>query len=417
MARTVGGIDIADLPALLDRDVPTGRLAGSYEPRFQAVVDEFVANFADRDELGASLCVMNEGRTVIDVWGGTADPSAGTPWERDTVSVVYSCTKGATALCAHVLADEGRLDLDGPVADIWPEFAAGGGGAKADVTVRMMLDHSVGVPVFRDPLAPGELYDWDRMVARLEAEPPFWEPGTRNGYHMLNFGWTVGELVRRVSGRSLGTYFREAVAEPLGIDFWIGLPESIEPRVAPMIPYRPRAGEPLNDFALAVVSDPTSIPALSLSNLADFDPNSRSGHAAEIGGGGGISNARGLAGMYRPLSLRGDGFVSADAVRRMARVSTATNRDATLCIPTRFGLGFMLGMDNRRRPRADSVVLGDGAFGHVGAGGSIGIADPQVGLALGYSMNAMGPGILLNERGQSLVDATYAALDHPLPPP
>lgn len=360
--------------------------------------------------------MIHEGRAVVDVWGGTADRRTATAWEADTVSVVYSCTKGATALCAHVLADGGHLDLDAPVAEVWPEFATAAGGAKAAATVRMMLDHSVGVPVFREPLAPGELYDWDRIVARLEAEAPFWEPGTRNGYHMLNFGWTVGELVRRTAGRSLGTYFREAIAEPLGIDFWIGLPEAVEPRVAPMIPYERQRGEPLNDFALAVVSDPTSIPALSLSNLSDFDPNSRAAHVAEIGGGGGISNGRGLAGMYRPLSLGGDGLVSTNAVDRMRRVSTATNRDATLCIPTRFALGFMVDMDNRRVPGADSAVLGEHAFGHVGAGGSIGFADPALGLAVGYSMNRMGPGILLNERGQSLVDAVYAAAGHPLPP-
>lgn len=401
----------------LDLDTPQGRLAGRFDDAFAPVVDAFVANFADRGEVGASLCVIHGGRTVIDVWGGVADPRSGAPWESDTVSVVYSCTKGATALCAHVLADHGHLDLDGPVADLWPEFAAGADGAKAAATVRMMLDHSVGVPVFRDPLAPGELYDWDRVVGRLEAEAPFWQPGTRHGYHMLNFGWTVGELVRRASGRSLGTYFAEEVAAPLGIDFWIGLPEELEPRVAPMLPYVRSSGEPLNDFALAVVGDPTSIPALSLSNLVDFDPNSRAGHAAEIGGGGGISNGRGLAGMYRPLSLGGDGFVSNAAVDRMRRVSTATNRDATLCIPTRFGLGFMVSMDNRRVPGADSAVLGEHAFGHVGAGGSIGFADPAHGLAVGYSMNRMGPGILLNERGQTLVDAIYAAVGQPLPSP
>lgn len=356
---------------------------------------------------------MHEGRSVVDLWGGTADRRAGTPWTSDTVSVVYSCTKGATALCAHVLADRGQLDLDGPVAELWPEFAAGADGAKASATVRMMLDHSVGVPVFRQPLAPGELYDWDRIVGRLEGEAPFWTPGTRNGYHMLNFGWTVGELVRRASGRSLGTYFQEAIAEPLGIDFWIGLPESVEPRVAPMIPHVRSSGEPLGEFGLAVVRDPASIPALSLSNLAHFDPNSRAAHAAEIGGGGGISNGRGLAGMYRPLSLGGDGLVSSAAVDRMRRVSTATNRDATLCIPTRFAMGFMVGMDNRQVPGADSVVLGEHAFGHVGAGGSIGFADPAHGLAVGYSMNRMGPGILLNERGQSIVDAVYATVLDP----
>jgi len=242
----------------------------------------------------------------------------------------------------------------------------------------------------------------------LAAEPPFWEPGTRNGYHMLNFGWTVGELVRRASGRSLGTYFAEEIAGPLGIDFWIGLPESVEPRVAPIIPHVRRKGDPLNDFAVALLSDPTSIPALAIANTAGFRPNSRACHAAELGGGGGVTNGRGLAGLYAPLASGGGSLFSTSDVDRMRRVSVATNRDATLLIPTRFGLGFMVSMDNRHVANADSVLLGEHAFGHVGAGGSIGFADPVAGLAFGYAMNRQGPGILLNERGQSLVDAAYA---------
>ena len=393
----------------LQREVAGGHLSGTYDERFITVVEEFVRNFAERDEVGASLCVTLDGATVVDVWGGVADPKTGTAWERDTVSVVHSCTKGATALCAHVLAAQGRLDLEAPVAQYWPEFARVG---KETATVRMMLDHSVGVPVLRGAVEPGELYDWDRMIARLEAEPPFWEPGSRHGYHMINFGWTVGELVRRASGRSLGTFFREAIAEPLGLDFWIGLPEEHERRVAPVIAMRRQQGDPLSGFELAVVADRASVPSLAISNVGAMNPNSRAAHAAEIGGGGGITNGRGLAGMYTPLALGGGALVDRDGLDRMRRVSSAVNRDATLCIATRFAMGFMVSMDNRGRPDADSVILGEHAFGHVGAGGSIGFADPSCGLALGYSMNRMGKGILLNERGQSLVDATYRVLGH-----
>ena len=396
----------------LHREVPTGILEGSFEARFAPVVDEFVANFADRGEVGASLAITHEGETVVDVWGGTADPVAGTPWQQGTVSIVFSCTKGATAICAHVLAAQGKLDLESPVADYWPEFAHG---PKAGVTVRMMLDHSVGVPAFRGAIEKGELYDWDRMVARLEAEVPFWEPGTRNGYHMINFGWTVGELVRRASGVSLGTYFQDAVAKPLGIDFWIGTPEEIEPRIAPMRHYVRSKGEPLSAFQRELLSDPTSIPALASSNIAMMNVNTRAAHAAEVGGGNGISNGRGLAGMYTPFALGGTApngtvLTDRDGVDRMRRVSMATNSDATLRIPTRFAMGFMVSIDNRGRADDDSAVLGEHAFGHVGAGGSIGFADPWCGLALGYSMNRMGKSILLNDRGQSLVDATYRAL-------
>jgi CubicO group peptidase (beta-lactamase class C family) len=393
----------------LAHELGAGRLAGSYDGRFAPVVDEFVRNFNERDEVGASLCVTLDGETVIDVWGGVADPKTDRPWEQDTVSVVHSCTKGATALCAHVLAAQGRLDLEAPAAEVWPEFAAVG---KETATVRMMLDHSVGVPALRGELAPGELYDWDRMVARLEAEEPFWEPGTRHGYHMINFGWTVGELVRRASGQSLGTFFREAVTDPLGIDFWIGLPVELEDRVAPVIPHRRQKGDPLSGFELAVVSDRSSVSALAIANVAAMNPNSREAHAAEIGGGGGITNGRGLAGMYTPLANGGGGLVDQDGVDRMRRVSSAVNRDATLCIATRFAMGFMVSMDNRSRADTDSAILGEHAFGHVGAGGSIGFADPSCGLAFGYSMNRMGKGILLNDRGQSLVDATYRVLGH-----
>ena len=168
---------------------------------------------------------------MVDLWGGLARPAEGVPWQRDTVSIVFSCTKGATALCAHVLASRGKLDIDAPVASYWPEFARKG---KEHATVRMMLDHSVGLPAFKTPLRPDGCTDWNYMVEMLADEEPFWNPGTRNGYHMINFGWTVGELVRRVSGKSLGAFFRDEIAGPLGVEFWIGAPEDVEARVAPV---------------------------------------------------------------------------------------------------------------------------------------------------------------------------------------
>jgi CubicO group peptidase (beta-lactamase class C family) len=397
------------------REIANGLIEGICDERFVAVADELERNFRERGEIGASVCVHHQGRTVVDLWGGLARPGEGVPWGRDTVSIVFSCTKGATALCAHVLAARGRLDVDAPVAEYWPEFARHG---KESATVRMMLDHSVGVPVCRTPVKPGGAYDWDYMVELLANEEPFWKPGIRNGYHMVNFGWTVGEIVRRVSGRSLGTFFREEIADPLGIDFWIGMPEEHEPRVAPMIPFMPTPDEPPSAFVLALLGDARSIQALSLLNVGGFDPNSRAAHAAEVGGGGGISNARGLAGMYAPLANggteRGVKLVDDRQLRRMAEVSMATHEDATLLIPTRFALGFMKSMDNRKRATGDrdSVILSSAAFGHVGAGGSIGFADPPEGLAFGYSMNRMGNGIMLNPRGQALVDATYRALGY-----
>jgi CubicO group peptidase (beta-lactamase class C family) len=399
----------------IKQDVANGRVEGVCDERFAEVAREFVRGFAERGEVGASVSLTLHGETLVDLWGGLADPATGRAWERDTVSVVFSCTKGATALCAHLLASRGLLDLDAPVAEYWPEFATRG---KEAATVRMMLDHSVGVPVISAPVRPGGACDWDYMIGLLEAQEPFWRPGTRNGYHMINFGWTVGELVRRVSNKSLGTFFRDELARPLGIDFWIGTPPEVEPRVAPVINYVAAPGEVPGEFILKVLKERESIQSLSLLNNGGFEANSPACHAAEIGGGGGISNARGLAGLYAPFAcgggIGGKTYVDAATLARMGETSMATHEDATLLIPTRFALGFMKSMDNRRRARGDrdSVILSSTAFGHVGAGGSIGFADPREELSFGYSMNRMGKGILLNERGQALVDASYRALGY-----
>ena len=267
------------------RDVPQGKIEGSCDGRFSELVHQLERNFLERGELGASVCITVHGKTVVDIWGGTARRRDDVPWTRDTLSVVYSCTKGMTALCAHMLASRGQLDLDAPVAEYWPEFARNG---KERTTVKMLLDHSVGLPALRTPLRADGCTDWDYMVEMLANEAPFWEPGTRNGYHMINFGWTVGEIVRRVSGKSLGTFFREQVAEPLGADFWIGAPEQVEARVAPMSAYKANQSDMLGEFLQAVAGDLQSISSLSLLNTGGFDANARACHAAEVGGAGGI---------------------------------------------------------------------------------------------------------------------------------
>jgi CubicO group peptidase (beta-lactamase class C family) len=393
-----------------------GAISGNCRPGFERVAEAFERNLKEKGEIGASVCLTVGGETVVDLWGGVADPKTKAPWTRDTVSIVFSCTKGATALCAHVLASRGQLDLDAPVAELWPEFAQHG---KERVTTRMMLDH----PAVRAPVKDDGPYDWAYMTDRLAAEVPFWEPGTRNGYHGFTFGWTVGEMVRRASGKSLGMFFREEIAGPLGLDFWIGLPEAIEPRVAPIVPHVYKATDAVTPFMRDLATNKQSVAALFYFNNGAWrsgGANSRAGHAAEIGAANGITNARGLAGMYAPLANGGGDLVDATTLARMGEVSMATHDDATLRIPTRFALGFMKSMDNRRRSLAaklwgedcDSVILGSAAFGHVGAGGSLGFADPAAGLSFGYTMNRMGPGLLMNERGQSLVDAAYLSLGY-----
>lgn len=393
---------------------------GTCRPGFERVAEAFEKNLKEKGEIGASVCLTVGGETVVDLWGGVADPKAQTPWTHDTVSIVFSCTKGATALCAHVLASRGALDLDAPVAELWPEFAQHG---KERVTTRMMLDHSSAVPAVRAKVKDDGPYDWAYMTERLAAEVPFWEPGTRNGYHGFTFGWTVGEMVRRTSGKSLGTFFLEEIAGPLGLDFWIGLPEEIEPRVAPIVAHVYKAADAVTPFMRDLATNKESVAALFYFNNGAWrsgGANTRAGHAAEIGAANGITNARGLAGMYGPLANGGGDLVDATTLARMGEVSMATHDDATLRIPTRFALGFMKSMDNRKRSLAaklwgedcDSVILGSAAFGHVGAGGSLGFADPVAGLSFGYTMNRMGPGLLMNERGQSLVDAAYLSLGY-----
>jgi CubicO group peptidase (beta-lactamase class C family) len=265
----------------------------------------------------------------------------------------------------------------------------------------------------------GAYYDWDIMVHALEGQEPFWEPGTRHGYEFVVFGWLVGEVVRRVSGKSLGRFFQDEVARPLGLDFWIGLPEEIEPLVSKIIMFDPQQMMD-TPFMKTSMADPNSIQGLALFNdggtLTVDGVDSRAIHAAEFGGAGGITNARGLAGMYAPLacggSLNGVDLVNPDTLARMAAVSSSTGQDMTLLTPIRFSLGFIKSHDNRRQPPGmqDSVILSEDAFGHPGAGGSIGFADPQERMSFGYMMNKMGSGLGLNPRGQSLVDAVYISL-------
>jgi CubicO group peptidase (beta-lactamase class C family) len=282
----------------------------------------------------------------------------------------------------------------------------------------MMLDHSVGLPHVRTQIKKGGVYDYDYMVGILEREEPFWKPGTRNGYHGITSAWTVGEMVHRASGKRLGQFFQDEVARPLGIDFWIGMPAEYESRVAPMI-VAPITDEVRNSrISQAAVKEKDSPTHYFMFNMGGFDPNSREAHAAEIGSATGISNARGLALLYAPLanggSLGGVHLVGRDTLTRMALCSVATHDDATLRIPTRFSLGFMKAMDNRRLENAAhcSLIISEPAFGHVGAGGSVGFADPSCRMSLGYTMNRMGFGILMNDRGQSLIDAAYRALDY-----
>lgn len=382
-------------------------LHGHCDPAFLAVREEFERNFIERGDVGASACVIVDGETVVDLWGGYADPKTEQPWEADTLTVVMSSTKGATALCAHMLADRGLLDFNAPVAEYWPEFAAHG---KDAVTVGMLLNHQAGLPALRDPLPEGAFCDWEYMVTALADEPLFWEPGTRFGYHGFTFGWLVGEVIRRISGKSPGRFFQDEVAEPLGVDFWLGVPGSEHHRVTPL---RPDPDDPIL-IEVAGAADPDSLFVLAFGNTGGYCRpngwNSTSAYGAEICAVGGVTNARALARMYAPLSrggeLNGVRLVGSETIQRMSRVQSAIESDATLDTPMRITFGFQ---------KIGGFIGWPGStFGHAGWGGSVGFCDPDARLAFGYVMNQMHTSAMPRQsiNYEALATAAYRSLGY-----
>jgi CubicO group peptidase (beta-lactamase class C family) len=379
---------------------------GNCDPHFAGVRDTFAAGFERGDELGASVCVTVEGETVVDLWAGWADAARSRPWTRDTLVNVYSTTKGMTAICALRLVDAGLLDLDAPVAQYWPEFAAAG---KEALPVRQLLCHRAGLPAVRRPLSTDALYDWDAMVAALAEQEPWWTPGEMHGYHALTYGFLVGELVRRITGRSPGTYFREEIAEPLGLDFHIGLPDRLEGRVAELVqgPIHPGDGPNLLEL---IFGDRESVVSKAFINppIEPTAANSREWRAAEIPAANGHGTAADLARVYAALSLGGeiDGVrVLSPRVIEEARTEHSLGKDEVLPLVTRFGLGFA--MPTQEEPTGPNPRV----FGHAGMGGSYGQADPESRMSFGYTMNLMHIGLwLVDPRPRALLAAVYEAL-------
>ncbi len=387
-------------------------IAGDCDPRFRRVREAFAKNFAESGEIGASVALALDGELVVDLWAGHADRAKATPWERDTIVRVYSTTKGLVALAAHMLADRGLLDLEAPVAAVWPEFAQAG---KETLPVRYLLTHEAGLPVIDEELPAGADLDWARMVGALERQAPVWMPGTEQGYHTRTFGWLVGEVIRRVNGKSVGAFVREEIAEPLGVDFLIGFGPEEDGRVADLLPARLQAGavgSTTSSPLAEATSDPASLTARSF-NLTPRQrgdgPNSRSSRASEQPSGNGHGNARALATVYGALAAgggwRGHRLLSEDAVRRAGAQQTL-GQDLILCSPVRRSLGFMMPVPESGDAR------GPNAFGHPGMGGSLGFADPAAGLGFGYAMNQMWASTMDggDPRAERLVRAAYASL-------
>ncbi len=360
-------------------------IRGTAERGFESVREAFAANFERHGDVGAAVCLYRDGRPVVDLWGGTADVASGRAWQRDTVVMVFSTTKGITAVVANLLAERGKLDLDAPVARYWPEFAAAG---KADIPVRWLLAHRAGLAAVDGELTLQDVLDWDPVVAAIAAQSPNWEPGTQHGYHVRSYGWTVGEVVRRIVGCSLGRWFAEEIAAPLGLDIWIGLPAAEEPRCATLIP---AAGDTDGSSFLELIP-PDSLLARALfgpSKLfaAGYDTswNRREIRAAEMPSSNGIANARSLARLYAATLGEVDGtrILSSETVEAMTTdYLTAEQRKGQ---PFRdrpdywAGQGFGLGVAVKLSPAVKASQLGVakvGAFGWPGVFGTWWAADP-----------------------------------------
>lgn len=392
---------------------------GFTAPGFEEVESEFGKNFDVRGEVGASLAVYVDGELVVDLWGGIARVDTGARWEHDTVGLIYSATKGATSIVVNRLVDRGDLDLQQSVAFYWPEFGTAG---KGEITVAQLLSHQAGLPV---PSASAML-DRTQLLAGapvvdvLAAQTPEWEPGSGHGYHALTFGWLVGELVKRVTGRSLGRVFADEVANPLGLDFWIGLPPERASSVAQLVDGLRNPGELelIPDEAVRArvqrifdqIADPKSLFGRTLSTNGALPTPSAEGwndpaiYITEQPAANGISNGRSVARMYAACVGEIDGvrLLSEGAVDR-ARAEQVRGADLVTIGESRFGVGFQL-------PIATAPLLSESSFGHVGAGGALGFADVDAGVGFGYVQNKLSMSMLGDPRTPALISALRRAL-------
>ncbi|MGY1810367.1 serine hydrolase domain-containing protein [Blastococcus sp. SYSU D00669] len=372
---------------------------GTFDDRFAGVRDA-LATQLEGDELGASIAVDVDGETVVDIWGGHRDQARTTPWTRDAIVNVWSTTKTITALAVLTLVEKGQLDVHAPVAEYWPEFGANG---KEDVRVRHLMSHTSGVAGWDPPFEAADMYDWESSTARLAAQAPWWEPGTAAGYHAQNQGHLLGEVLRRVDGRSLKQYVAEELAAPFGADFQIGAEPEDDDRIAPVVPPPPL---PIDFAAL----DPQSAVFRCFTGpVADAaNANTRAWRDADMGALNGHSNARGVLDIMRVVSLGGE----AGGVRLLSEKTIdlvfdvqADGVDLVLGVPFRYGVGFALS------PSGGVPYLPDGRVCFWGGwGGSLIVMDLDRRVTTSYMMNRMAPGIVGSPRAQAYLEAVYAAL-------
>jgi len=377
-----------------------GLVCGRVELGFEAVVEAFAENFNSHDEVGAACALYLRGRPVVDLWGGFADPQCEKPWQEDTAVLVFSAAKGPTATCVNQLVEAGRLDVDLPVAHYWPEFGCNG---KQEITTRQVLSHQAGLAAVEGDLTLEQVLAWDPVVAAIAAQAPNWEPGTQHGYHARSFGWILGEVVRRITGQSLGQYLAKEIAAPLGLHYWLGLPEQQLSRCATLIP--PAGGSD----AVAALLGADSLTAQVMSGPSGlFGYNQMWNRpevlAAEMPSSNGVGDARSLARFYAAV------FEEVDGVRLLGQSQLARACEAQACGPdavifreTCFGLGYAL------QPFL-APGAGPNSFGHPGAGGAVAFADPDAQLGFAYVMNAMQFNLEGDSRSVGLVQAVYDCL-------
>jgi len=370
---------------------------GTCEPRFEAVRTTFAANFDQGYDVGASVAVYVDGRPVVDLWGGFADRDKTKPWERDTIINVWSTTKTMTFVAALMLADQGLIGLDEPVARYWPEFAANG---KEGVLVRHLMAHTAGLSGWQEKVAPEDLYDWEKCTSLLAAQEPWWEPGTRSGYHAITQGYLIGEVVRRVTGQSFGTFFRREIAEPLGADFHVGFGPELDDRVALVItPPPPERPEVFPPFLVKTMTNPM------LNAKQSWDLPWR---RAEIPAAGGHGNAASVAAVQSVLSNGGEARgvrLFSEATARRVLEEQAYGPDGVLGDHLRFGIGY--GLNSPELP----IGRGEGVAFWGGYGGSLIVNDLDRRMTIAFVMNKMELGTVGGPRSYALVDAAYSSFD------
>ena len=375
---------------------------GTFEDRFAALAEVLSANLDSGEDLGASVAVVHEGEMVVDIWGGHADPETTKPWEADTITNVWSTTKTMTSLCALMLVDRGELDVYRKVADYWPEFAANG---KADIEVRHLMSHTSGVSGWEEPIDVAGILDWEKSTSMLAAQAPWWEPGTQSGYHALNQGHLVGEVVRRITGDSLGTFFKNEVTDPLDADFHIGLDPSNFDRVSNVVA---PTGSPFGDGE-PPAADSVLVKTF-INPMVDATMSwTNEWRQGEVPAANGHGNARSVATIQGIIAnggeMNGKRFLKPETIDLIFD-EQSNGTDLVLSVPVRFGMGYGLPTDMLPFLPADRRICFWGGWG-----GSLIINDVDRNLAISYMMNRMGDGLVGDLRGAQIVMAALAATE------